>query len=120
GDPRALESLARAAMAEVDPAQPIFDLQPLSRLVSESLAQRRFTLWLMALFGLVALLLAAVGIYAVVAYDVAQRSQEIGIRVALGASPGDVVGLVLRDGLGPVIVGLVVGSGAALALARVG
>ena len=79
--------------------QPIFDVQPLETLVSSSLGQRRFTLTLMLMFGLVALVLAAVGIYGVMAYTVAQRTQEIGIRMALGARPMLVLGMVLRDGM---------------------
>jgi putative ABC transport system permease protein len=118
GDPSALVSAARAAMAEVDPAQPIFDVRPLDELVATSLGQRRFTLTLMLLFALVALILAAVGIYGVMAYTVAQRTQEIGIRVALGAQPSRVLGMVLKDGMTLVGGGLVVGTVAALALTR--
>ncbi|MDB4966156.1 MAG: transporter permease [Myxococcales bacterium] len=118
GDPAALATTARSAIAELDPAQPIFDVQPLERLVAQSLGQRRFMLTLMLLFGLVALVLAAVGIYGVMAYTVAQRTQEIGIRVALGAQPGRVLGMVLRDGMTLVGTGLVIGTGAALALTR--
>jgi len=88
--------------------------------VSTSLTQRRFTLTLMLLFGLVALVLAAVGIYGVMAYTVAQRTQEIGIRVALGATAAVVLGMVLRDGMKLVAIGLVLGTGAALALTRLG
>jgi predicted permease len=118
GDPRALEGAARAAMREVDAQQPIFDLQPVTEVIAQSLQQRRFTLLLMSLFGAVALLLAAVGIYAVIAYNVAQRTQEIGIRMALGARPRDVMTLVLRDGMSLVGAGLIIGGGAALALTR--
>jgi putative ABC transport system permease protein len=119
-DPGALAGAARAAIAEVDPAQPVFDVRPLDDVVASSLAQRRFTLTLMLLFGLVALLLAAVGIYGVMAYTVAQRTQEIGIRVALGATAATVLAMVLRDGMKLVALGLVVGGGAALVLTRVG
>ncbi|MGZ3406356.1 MAG: ABC transporter permease [Polyangia bacterium] len=120
GDPGALAGAARAAIAEVDAAQPIFDLKPLDEVLAASLAQRRFTLTLMLLFGMVALLLAAVGIYGVMAYTVAQRTQEIGIRVALGATSAVVLGMVLRDGMKLVALGLVIGTVAALALTRVG
>ena len=93
-------------------------MQPLETLVSSSLGQRRFTLTLMLMFGLVALALAAVGIYGVMAYTVAQRTQEIGIRMALGARPLMVLSMVLRDGMALVAVGLAVGVIAALALGR--
>jgi putative ABC transport system permease protein len=118
GDPRAVAAAARAAVAEVDPAQPIFDVEPLEAVVAGSLAQRRFTLTLMLLFGLVALSLAAVGIYGVMAYTVAQRTQEIGIRVALGASAATVLGMVVRDGMKLVGLGLVIGGVAAALLTR--
>ena len=118
GEPTALGATVRAAIAEVDPMQPIYDLQTVESVVSTSLGQRRFTLTLMLVFGLVALLLAAVGIYGVMAYTVAQRTQELGIRVALGATPGGVLTMVLRDGMTLVAIGLAVGVGAALALSR--
>ena len=120
GNAQPLAGAARAAVAEVDAEQPIFDVEPLDDVVAGSLAQRRFTLTLMVLFGLVALVLAAVGIYGVMAYTVAQRTQEIGIRVALGASPATVLGMVVRDGMKLVGLGLVLGGVAAALLARVG
>jgi putative ABC transport system permease protein len=120
GDPLGLIGAARAAMADVDPQQPIYDVRPLDNLVASSLAQRRFTLTLMLLFGFVALVLAAVGIYGVMAYTVAQRTQEIGIRIALGATPGRVLSMVLLDGMSLVGIGLGLGIGAALLLTRVG
>src|SRR5262249_50424460 len=91
---------------------------PLATLVDASLGQRRFLLTLMMVFGVVALLLAAVGIYGVMAYTVAQRTQEIGIRVALGARPALVLAMVLGDGMRLVGLGLLIGAGAALALGR--
>jgi len=117
-EPGALTNAVRGAMAEVDSGQPIFDVQPVEALISSSLGQRRFTLTLMLMFGLVALVLAAVGIYGVMAYTVAQRTQEIGIRVALGARPLVVLGMVLRDGMTLVGIGLGVGVVVALALGR--
>jgi putative ABC transport system permease protein len=120
GDAATLIPAARAAMTEVDPSQPIFDVMPLDAIVSTSLTQRRFTLTLMLLFGLVALVLAAVGIYGVMSYTVAQRTQEIGIRVALGATSRVVLGMVLRDGMQLVFIGLVLGAAAALVLTRLG
>jgi len=120
GEPFALLGATRAAMADVDPQQPIYDLRPLDHLVAASLAQRRFTLTLMLVFGIVALVLAAVGIYGVMAYTVAQRTQELGIRVALGATPRRVLAMVLKDGMKLVGLGLAIGAVAALVLTRVG
>ena len=120
GDPATLIGATRGAMAEVDPSQPIFDVRPMENLVARSLAQRRFTLTLMLLFGFVALVLAAVGIYGVMAYTVAQRTQELGIRVALGATPATVLAMVLKDGMTLVGGGLVIGAAVAVALSRVG
>jgi putative ABC transport system permease protein len=119
GDPLSLAGPVRAAIAEIDPAQPVFDLQTLEQVVGSSLGQRRFTLTLMLVFGLIALVLAAVGIYGVMAYTVAQRTREIGIRVALGARAGTVVGMVLRDGMKLVALGVVLGTASALAVTRV-
>jgi len=120
GEPTALGATARAAIAEVDPVQPIFDVQPVEAVVASSLGQRRFTLTLMLVFGIVALVLAAVGIYGVMAYTVAQRTQELGIRVALGATPRRVLAMVLKDGMKLVGLGLAIGAVAALVLTRVG
>lgn len=109
----------RTALTEIDPGQPIFDLMTVEEMVSASLDQRRFTLTLMVLFGGVALLLAMVGIYGVMACTVAQRTQEIGIRLALGAQAGDVLRMLLRDGMRLVAVGLLLGTGVALVLTRI-
>ncbi|HEY2745778.1 MAG TPA: FtsX-like permease family protein, partial [Polyangia bacterium] len=101
-----------------DASQAIFDVQPLTMLIAQSLAQRRFALVLMLVFAAVALLLAAVGVYGVMSYTVSQRTQEIGIRVALGASPRMVMQLVLADGMRVAAIGLGLGTIGALALTR--
>lgn len=119
GQPSTLASAVRGVIAEIDLAQPIFDLKTIEQLVSTSLGQRRFTLTLMVLFGGVALILAVVGIYGVMSYTVAQRTQEIGIRIALGARPADVLRMLLRDGMKLVAAGLAFGTAAALSLTRV-
>ncbi|HXU69647.1 MAG TPA: ABC transporter permease [Polyangia bacterium] len=118
GDAKALAASARAAMAELDATQPIYDVQPMSELVASSLAQRKFALVLMLLFAGAALLLTAVGIYGVMSYTVAQRTQEIGIRVALGAQPSSVLRMVIGDGMRLCAIGLGIGLGAALGLTR--
>jgi putative ABC transport system permease protein len=116
GDPRAMLGPVRAAMTALDRTQPIFGLQTVEQLVAASMGQRRFTLTLMLVFGVLALALAAVGIYGVMAYTVAQRTREIGIRVALGARPAAVLGMVVRNGMRLVAIGTAIGGAAALML----
>ena len=108
----------RAAVLEVDAEQPIANLRSLDDVVGASVAQRRFVLRLLALFAAAALGLAAVGLYGLVAYSVAQREREIGVRMAVGATQGAVVRLVLRQGVKLVTAGLVAGVCGALALTR--
>jgi putative ABC transport system permease protein len=118
GDPAALASAVRAAMAEIDPGQPLYDMQPLDQLVAKSLDQRRFTLALMLLFGVIALVLSASGIYGVMSFAVTQRTQEIGIRMALGARAFDVLKIVVGSGMFLALLGVVVGLVGAFALTR--
>ena len=117
-DPRQLESAVRAAFAAADKTQPIFNVKPLESYLSSTLAERTFTLALLAMFGALAITLAAVGIYGVISYAVSLRTREVGIRMALGARRSDVLGLILRQGLFFVLTGLAAGFAASLALTR--
>jgi predicted permease len=114
-----LAASAVAAVHEVDPAQPVFRISTMDRLLAESLSHQRFTMLLIAGFAALAVVLAAVGIYGVLSYVVRRRGREIGIRVALGAEASDVVRLVVGQGMRPALLGIGVGLAAALALGRV-
>jgi putative ABC transport system permease protein len=117
-DPLTLTSPVREAIAAIDPAQPIYGMQTLEQLVAKSLGQRRFTLTLMLLFGVIALVLSAIGIYGVMAFAVTQRTQEIGIRMALGASALDVLKMVVGSGMFLAAIGVAVGLIGAFGLTR--
>jgi putative ABC transport system permease protein len=117
--PLAASSAIRAAIRAVDPEMPVPAFRTMDEIVAESVAQRRFQMTLVLLFGLTALLLASLGIYGVVSYSVAQRTNEMGIRLALGASSSGIRTLVLRQSLPPVVLGLGAGVVASLALSRV-
>jgi FtsX-like permease family len=108
----------RAAFLSVDPSLPVFRVQPMGSYIASSLAERSFTLALLGLFGGLALSLAAVGIYGLISYAVTLRTREMGIRMAFGAERGDVLAMVLRQGLALNGLGLAAGFAASLALTR--
>ncbi|HEU4893788.1 MAG TPA: ABC transporter permease [Vicinamibacterales bacterium] len=118
GDPAQFAGTARQVVREIDPALPAFGIRPLSNVVTQSVAQRRFSMLLLGVFAFVAVFLAAVGLYGVVAYAVSQRTQEIGLRMAIGAQRGDVLRLVLGNGMKLALLGVAIGVGGALALSR--
>ena len=119
GDPTSLVALAREQVRAVDPNVPIFGVLTMEQRLTGAVATQRFYMLLLGAFAAAALVLAAVGIYGVLAFGVAQRSREIGIRVALGARPGDVAGLVARSGIALAATGLLLGVAGAVALTRV-
>ena len=118
GDPLSLAKTVREVIAGVDPTQPVYDVMTLEQRLAGSLAWRRFTTSLMSVFSALAVGLAALGIYGVIAGTVTQRTQEIGIRIALGAQRRSVLGLVLRQGLWLALVGMALGLMGGLALSR--
>jgi predicted permease len=117
--PATLAQPAVAAIRAIDPEQPVGDIRTMVQVVDGGLTSQRFSALLLGVFAGVALLLAAVGIYSVLSYIVRGRSREIGIRTALGARAGDVLRLVIVEGMSPALVGIVAGTIAALAFAKV-
>lgn len=117
-DPAALITMIRGAVASVDKDQPIFEIATMTQLVANSVATRRITLILLGLFSALALVLAAIGIYGVISYAVAQRTHEIGIRIALGAQRQDVVRMILAQGASITGAGVAIGIVAALGLTQ--
>jgi putative ABC transport system permease protein len=118
-EPTSLASAVRNAVWEVDKDQPVSNIATMEEVLSDSIARQRFSMLLLAIFAGVALVLAAVGIYGVMSYSVAQRTHEIGIRMALGAQTGAVLKLAVGYGLKLVLVGIVIGLIAAFLLTRV-
>ena len=116
--PEAVLPAAARTIHQLDPDQPVADAQPMDRLVGEAIAGARFNTVLLAVFAQIAFLLAAVGVYGVTSYDVSQRTGEIGIRLALGAVPGNVLRLILTQAVGLATLGIAAGLAAAWALTR--
>ena len=118
-DPKALTRSMIGAVRQVDPEQPVLDIQTMDEIVEQSLGQRPLAMLLLAAFASLALVLATVGIYSVLAYTVRQRVREIGIRMALGAPVKGLLGMIVVEGLKPTLIGVGLGLGLAAALVRV-
>jgi putative ABC transport system permease protein len=116
--PEATTGIVRSALNQIDKQLPILQPNTLDTIVAQSLGQERLTMTLLGVFAGIALLLAIVGIYGAVAYTVEQRTGEIGVRMALGAQATDVLGLVLRQGMTPVVLGLIIGLTATFGIGR--
>ncbi len=119
--PDSVESLTsslRAAVKSIDPDMPVSNIAPMKRIVENSIAQPRLLAVLVSVFAALAMTLAAIGIYGTMSYSVAQRTAEIGVRMALGATPQDVFGLVARDGLLLAGAGIAIGATAAVLMGR--
>ncbi|HEX8180907.1 MAG TPA: ABC transporter permease [Pyrinomonadaceae bacterium] len=118
-DPAALAPIVRRAVHEIDNTQPVYAVNTMAQILSDSLAAQRLSMLLLSLFAAGALIIAAVGIYGVMSYSVVQRTHELGIRLALGAQPRDVLRLVIRQGMLLALAGVAVGLIGALLLTRV-
>jgi putative ABC transport system permease protein len=118
GDPASLGASVREIVREADPDQPVANIRTLDDVLSTSIAQPRFRTLLLGFFAAIALTLAAIGIYGLLSHGVAQRANEFGVRMALGAAPSDVLRLVLRQGATLAAIGIGIGLFAAIAVVR--
>lgn len=118
GEPTAFASAVRSRIASVDPEQPVFDVQTLERLISNQVLGLSYVAVMLSVLGIIALILASIGVYGVMAYSVTERTHEIGVRIALGAQQRDVLRLVLGRGVVLTSLGLAIGLPLSLALAR--
>ena len=119
GDPASLAAAVRKEVQTIDPDQPVADVKTMEQWVDTSIAAPRYRTALLGLFAVLALVLASTGIYGVMSYSVAQRTHEIGVRMALGARQLDVLKLVVRQGMSRVVIGVGLGLVGAIALTRV-
>jgi len=119
GDPTQLVTSVRQAVLNIDPDQPIAQVRTMDAMMDEALGQRKLSMYLLGGFAGLALLLSAIGIYGVMSFDVTRRSQEIGVRMALGAARSSVLSLVMKQGVGLALVGVAIGLAGAFALTRV-
>jgi putative ABC transport system permease protein len=117
-DPLTLIRLLQQRVWSVDKDQPLTNVSSMSEVIAKSVAEPRFRTWLLAAFAAAGLTLTLIGIYGVISYSVGQRTQELGIRVALGAQPGDVLGLILREGIRMAVFGAIIGVLGSLFLMR--
>jgi hypothetical protein len=118
-DPKGLIAPVRAAVKAIDPRLPISEVRTMRDIVDAAIGGQRFAMGTLAVFGVVALVLSAIGIFGIVSQVVASRSQEFGIRAALGATPRDLMAIALQSGLRQALTGLLIGVGSALVLTRV-
>jgi putative ABC transport system permease protein len=117
-DPISMAAAVRQAIWDVDKDQPVYNIKTMEQHIAESLSQRRFSMWLLSAFAAIALLLAAVGIYGVMSYTVTERTHEIGIRMALGATARDVLRQMAGQGMKLIVIGIALGLLAAFGLSR--
>jgi predicted permease len=118
GEPSALAPAIRAEVRRIDETMAVFDVRPLSAFIAATIVQERLLTMLLSFFGLLAMLLAAIGLYGVIAHSVSQRTQEIGVRISLGARSRDVLRLVIGQGMKLVLIGVIMGLAAAFGLTR--
>ena len=118
GDPMAVLPVLREQIAKLDATLPLYEPRAMRQVMQETMSAMRLTTGMMMIFGILALVLAAIGVYGVMAYSVTQRHREFGIRIALGARPGAVLGMVMRQGLTLAAIGCVLGLGSGIAVSR--
>jgi putative ABC transport system permease protein len=117
-EPAAIAALIRSAVRDADPQQPVSRVRSIEEILGTAMAARRFNTWIVGLFAATALLLAAIGTYGVMAFAVTSRTRELGVRAALGATPADLIRMILRQGLLLTLLATTIGLGAAMALTR--